>query len=100
MNAEEMRSVADDDQPPQAVGAGNHGDAAGRLLGVAALGFGDDGALGNAHALQVLAAHGAFVVLVAPISAQGDEERGYAVVIERKRVVEAGAEIGTASCMG
>src|ERR1039457_1362832 len=76
MNAEEMRSVADDDQPPQAVGAGNHGDAAGRLLGVAALGFGDDVALRYTHAHQVLAAHGTFVVLVAAVSTQGDGGRG------------------------
>ncbi len=63
VDTEQMGVVADDHQPVQTIGAGNHGDAAGRLFGIAALGFRDDGGLlRNAHAHQVSATHGAFGV--------------------------------------
>ena len=91
VNPEEMRPVADDHQAAQPVGAGDHGDTAGRVLGVAALGLGDDGLLGDAHGHQVLAAHGALVVLVAAVAAQGDDERSDAVMVESEGVIQTGA---------
>ena len=86
-----MRSVADDDQPLQTVGAGNHGNAARRFFGVAAFGLGNDGFFGNAHGHQVFAAHRAFVVLVAAVAAQGDDQRSNAALIEGQGVVQPGA---------
>ena len=91
VNAEEVRAVADDNQPPHPVGAGNHRDAPRRLLAVAALGLGDDRALRNPHGHQVLAPHGTFVVLVAAVAAQGDHQRRDAVLVERTRVLQAGS---------
>ena len=91
VDAEKMSAIADDYQPPQPVGAGDDGDAARRFLGIAALGLGDNVFFGNAHAHQVFAAYGAFVVLIAAVSAQGDDERSDAAVIERECVIQAGA---------
>jgi hypothetical protein len=88
VNAEHVRVVADDHQPVQPVGAGDHGNAAGRLLGVAALGFSNDGLLGNAFADQVFLAHKALGVLIAAGTAEGDDERGDAAMVELERVVE------------
>ena len=57
-------------------------------------GFGDDGGLRNAGAHQVFAAYAALGVLVAAISAQGNDQRRDAAVVEGNGMVEAGAETG------
>jgi hypothetical protein len=55
VNAEHVRVVADDDQAMQPVDASDDGNAAGRLLSVAALGLSNNGLLRNAFADQISA---------------------------------------------
>jgi len=73
VNAEEVGTVADDDDAMQAVGSGDDGKAMDRLVGAGAFGFGDDVRLGNPGAFKVLLAHGSFGELVAAIAAESDD---------------------------
>ena len=88
MNPEKMRPVADDRQPSQPIGTGDHGNPARRLFGIAAMRLGDDGLLGCAHPHQVCAAHGTLGVLVAARSAQRDNQRCDPAMIEVQGVIQ------------
>src|ERR1039458_10497034 len=82
MNTEHVSVVADDDQAVQPVDAGDDGNAAGRLLSIAAFGFSDDGLLGNAFADQISLAHRTLGELIAAGTAKSDDERGDAAMVE------------------
>ena len=92
MNSEQMGTVAYDHNAAHPVGAGNDRNAAGLLFGVAALGLGNDGALRNAQAHQILAAHGTFRVLIAASPAQGNNDWRNATVEKYIGVVQARTE--------
>src|ERR1035437_9602737 len=90
MDPEQMRSIADDYEPAQTVGVGNHSNPAGRFLRIAAPGLGDDCGFRNAHDHQVFASHRAFGILVAAVSTQRDDEWSDAALGESEGVVQAG----------
>jgi hypothetical protein len=94
VNAEEVGGVADNDDALEIVGTGNDGEAVDGFVGARAFGFGDDVGVRDAGADQILLANAALGVLVAAITAEGDDEWGDSAAVEGLGVIEAGAEDG------
>src|SRR5580704_17836498 len=89
MNAKHVCVVADHDQPMQPVDSRDNGNAPGRLLGIAALSFSNDGLLRNSLADQIVLANGALGKLIAARTSQSNDQRSDAAMVELERVVQA-----------
>jgi hypothetical protein len=93
VDSKEVGSVADDVDSAEVVFSGDDDKIGDGLLGVVAVGFGDDVSLGDAVGDEIAAADAAFGVDIAGFfSPERDEERCESLTIERQGVAKTVAE--------